>query len=129
MCLRLASLVKTQDFISSLHTITGSILGWIDNNRLIINKDQSLTLGFHHKSNKHIVFPDIQKSAHIIYIPELTFFGLWLDNNLNWDCHVENFIIILKQTLFCYYNKPFINKMCFADINCTYSFEHNAGLL
>jgi len=26
---------------------------------LIINEDKSLALEFHHKSNKHIVFPDI----------------------------------------------------------------------
>jgi hypothetical protein len=28
-------------------------------NRLIINKDKSLALGFHHKSNKHTVFPGL----------------------------------------------------------------------
>jgi hypothetical protein len=125
----------TQDLISSLGIITGSILRWPDNNRLIRNKDKSLTLGFNHKSNKHIVFPAIVlKNTQIIYIPELKFLGLWLDNNLNWDCHVENLIIILKQTQFCNCSKPFINKnivkiMCFAYINYTYSFEHKTGLL
>jgi hypothetical protein len=26
---------------------------------MITNEDKSLAVGFHHKSNKHIVFPDI----------------------------------------------------------------------
>jgi len=38
--------------------ISGSILPWFDKTRLIINEDKSLALGFHHKSNKHIAFPD-----------------------------------------------------------------------
>jgi hypothetical protein len=43
---------------------------------LIINEDKSLTLGFHHKWNKHIVFPDIiLKDTQITYISELKFWG------------------------------------------------------
>jgi hypothetical protein len=40
---------NTHDLIFSLGTISGSVLPWLDKNRLIINEDKSLTLGFHHK--------------------------------------------------------------------------------
>jgi hypothetical protein len=30
-----------------------------DKNKLIINKEKSLALDFHHKSNKHIIFYDV----------------------------------------------------------------------
>jgi hypothetical protein len=67
----------TQDLIFSLGTISGSVLPWLDKNRLTINKDKSLALGFHHKSNKHIVFPDIiLKDTQITYISELKFGSL-----------------------------------------------------
>ena len=39
----------TQDSVFSLDRINGSILHWFDKNRLIINKDKSLSLSFHHK--------------------------------------------------------------------------------
>jgi hypothetical protein len=54
----------TQDLIFSLGTISGSILPWLDKNRLIINKDKSLTLDFHHKSNKH----NIERYTNNLYV-------------------------------------------------------------
>jgi len=62
---------------------------WFDKNRLIINKDKSLALGFHHKSNKHIAFPDlILKDGQVTYLSpppqkKKIFFVVWLDRNLN----------------------------------------------
>jgi hypothetical protein len=49
----------TQDLIFNPDRINESILLWFDKNRLIINKDKSLALCFHHKSNKHTVFPGL----------------------------------------------------------------------
>jgi len=43
---------------SNLDTIN-SMISWFDKNRLIINKDKSLALGFHQKLNKNIVFPSL----------------------------------------------------------------------
>ena len=48
-----------QDLTFNLDKINKSILPLFHNNRLIINKGKSLALGFHHKLNKHVVFPDI----------------------------------------------------------------------
>ena len=75
---------------SNLRTIN-SIISWFDNNRLIINKDRSLTLDFHHTLNKNIVFPDIiLKDGQITYVPKTKFLGLWLNHKLSWNLHVEN---------------------------------------
>jgi Reverse transcriptase (RNA-dependent DNA polymerase). len=93
--------IDPKDLIFNLHRIDGSILTCFDKNILIINKDKSLALGFHHKSNKHIVFPDIiLKDRQATYAPEIKFLGLWLENNLNWDCHVENLIVKLSKLCF-----------------------------
>jgi hypothetical protein len=74
----------------NLDTIN-SIISWFDKNRLIINKNKLLAFGFHHKWNKNIVFPDITlKDGQITYASETKFLGIWLNQNLNWDLHVEN---------------------------------------
>jgi hypothetical protein len=87
-----------QDLTYNLDEINKSILPWFDKNRLIINKGKSLTLGFHHKLNRHIVFPDvILNDTHITYDNKTKFLGVWLDYNLSWDFHVENLIIKLSK--------------------------------
>jgi hypothetical protein len=68
---------------------------------LVINKDKSVALGFHHKLNKHKVFPDIiLKDSQIIYAPKTKFLGVWLDQNLNWNSHVKK--LVLKLSQLCY---------------------------
>jgi hypothetical protein len=63
-----------QDLTLNLDKINKSILPWFDNNRLIINKDKLLALGFHPKLNKHIVFPDIiLKDRQITYVSKTKF--------------------------------------------------------
>ena len=102
----------TQDLIFDLDRINGSILPWFDRNRLIIKKGKSLALGFNHKSNKHMVFPDIiLKDRHTIYVSEIIFLGVWLDQNIKWDCHVENLIVKLSKLCFAMEKiKSFISK-------------------
>jgi hypothetical protein len=81
-----------------LDKINQIILPWFDNNRLIINKDKSLTLGFHHKLNKHIVFPDIiLKDRQTTYVSKTQFLGVWLDHNLNWVFHMGKLVIKLSK--------------------------------
>ena len=78
------SLAKTKDLIFNLDGIDGSILRWFDKN--IDHNDKSLALGFHHKSNKHTVFLDVLlKDRQVNYVPEIKFWGVRLDHNLNWD--------------------------------------------
>ncbi|GFG36265.1 hypothetical protein Cfor_08875 [Coptotermes formosanus] len=93
-----------QDINLNLDKINNSILPWFENNRLIINKDKSLALGFHHKLNKHIVFPDIMlKGRQINYVSETTFLRIWLDYNLNWDCHMEKLVVkLILHSMGCF---------------------------
>ena len=86
-----------QDLTYNLDKIDKSILPWFDKNGLIINKDKSLTLSFHHKLNKHIVFPDV-------ILNDKT-------HNLSWDFHVENLIIKLSKLCFALKTtKAFVSK-------------------
>ena len=65
-----------QYLIFNLSTISWSILPQFDENKFIINKDKSLAFGFHHKWNKHVVFPDVMlKGSHITYVSKITFLG------------------------------------------------------
>jgi hypothetical protein len=65
-----------QDLTLNLDKINKSILPWFDSNKLIINKDKPLALGFHHKLNKHVVFPDIiLKDRQINYVHKTKFLG------------------------------------------------------
>jgi hypothetical protein len=102
----------TQDLTLNLDKINKSILPSFENNRLIINKDKSLALGFHHKLNKHMVFPDtILKDGQITYVTDTKFLGVWLDHNLNWDFHMQK--LVIKLSKLCFPIKritPFVNK-------------------
>ena len=41
----------------------------------------------------------ILKDKQVTYISEVKFFGVWLEHNLNWDCHVENLIVQVNCSL------------------------------
>jgi len=78
------------ELASNLDTLN-SIISWCDTNRLIINKDKSLALGFPHKLNKNIAFPGIiLKDGQNTYASRLKVLGAWRNCNLHWDLHVEN---------------------------------------
>jgi hypothetical protein len=79
---------------------------------LIINKDKSFALGFHHKLNKHTVFPDIiLKDGQITYVSKIKFLGVWLEHNVNWDFHREKLVIKLSKLCFAIKTiKKFVNK-------------------
>jgi hypothetical protein len=67
-----------QNLTLNLDKTIKSILLWFENNRLIINKDRSLALGFHHKLNKCVILPDlILKDRQITYVSKTKFLGVW----------------------------------------------------
>jgi hypothetical protein len=80
------------ELASNLDTLS-SIISCSDTNRLIINKDKSLALGFSHKLNKNIAFPDIiLKDGQITYASQLKVLGASINCDLNWDLHAENLL-------------------------------------
>jgi len=80
---------NVNELASNLGTIN-SIISWCDKYRLIINKDKSLALGFHHKLNKNIVFQD-STERQTNYLCMHNCLGLCLNHNLNWNLHAANF--------------------------------------
>jgi len=99
------------ELVSNLDTLH-SIISWCDTNRLIINTDKSLALGFHHKLNKNIAFPDIiLKDRQITYASQLKVLGAWINCNLNWDLRAQN--LLKKLSKLCFVIKTFrpsVNK-------------------
>ena len=95
----------------NLDTIN-SIISWSDKNRLIINKDKSWALGFHHKLNKNIVFADIiLEDGQITYTAGTKFWAVWLNCNLNWDLHMENLFKKLSKLCTAIITvRPSVNK-------------------
>jgi hypothetical protein len=58
-----------QDLACNIDTSLKNIFSWFDNNRLLINNEKSLAIGFHHKKNKNIIFQDIIiKDRQITYV-------------------------------------------------------------
>jgi hypothetical protein len=45
-----------KDLAFNTDYISQHIFSWFDNNRLLNNNEKSLTIGFHHKNNKKIIF-------------------------------------------------------------------------
>jgi len=74
--------------------------------------DKSSALGFHHKLNKNIAFPDIiLKDRQITYVSELKVLGAWINCNLNWDLCAEN--LLKKSSNVCFAIRTFrpsVNK-------------------
>jgi hypothetical protein len=44
-----------QDLAFNIDTSLKNIFPWFDNNRLLINNEKSLAIGFHHKNIKNII--------------------------------------------------------------------------
>jgi hypothetical protein len=62
-----------EDLTLNLATLNKGTILWFDNNRLIINNNKSMTLGFHHKLNKHIVLPDVILTDKLLMYPKQNF--------------------------------------------------------
>jgi len=43
------------------------------------------------------------KDREVTFVSEIKFLGVWLDQHLNWDCHVEN--LIFKLSTHCFESK------------------------
>ena len=78
------------------------LIKWFDNNRLLINKEKTVALSFHHINNKTFFCPPININGNQInYKGETKFLGVWLDDTLKWFTHTEHLA-----------NK--LSKLCFA---------------
>jgi hypothetical protein len=63
---------------------------WFDKNKLIINKEKTTALLFHHPQNVHLECPSLKLHDTVInYSGHLKFLGVWLNNNLNWSIHTR----------------------------------------
>jgi hypothetical protein len=78
-----------------------------------------LALGFHHKLNKHIVFPDIiLKGRQITDVTETKYLGVWLDHCS--EFHREKLLMKLCKltyaikTIKLFANKNLVKTMYFA---------------
>ena len=91
------------ELVSNLDTINSNV-SWVDKNRLINNNDRLLALGFHHKLNKNVVFPEkILKDRQITYTSKTKFLGVWLNHIFNFDnldLHAENLLKKLSKLCF-----------------------------
>jgi hypothetical protein len=90
-----------QDLAFNIDASLKNIFSWFDNNRLLINNEKSLAIGFHHINNKNIIFQDIMiKGRQITYASGTKFLGIWLDKNLTWNLHIDN--LVCKLSKLCY---------------------------
>ena len=78
------------------------LLDWFNQNQLIINKQETVAMYFHHIQNKNYECPSIKLDNHEIqYKQHSKFLGVWLDDNLKWFTHIQD----LSKRL---------SKLCFA---------------
>jgi hypothetical protein len=79
-----------QDPALNIDTSLKNIFSWFDKNRMLNNNEKFLAISFHHKTNKNIILQDIIiKDRQITYVSETKFLGVWLDQTLTWDLHID----------------------------------------
>ena len=78
------------------------VLQWFEKNRLIINREKTIAMSFHHIQNKTYNQPVIKFYDQTInYSTNTKFLGVWLEDNLKWTVHIQ----YLAQKL---------SRLCFA---------------
>jgi DNA gyrase inhibitor GyrI len=61
---------------------------WFERNRLIINKEKTIAISFHHPQKVQLECPSIKLyDTAINYTDHSKFLGVWLDKNLRWSIH------------------------------------------
>ena len=75
---------------SDIRDTVNQLSQWFQKNRLIINKEKTVAMHFHHIQNSTIDCPQIKLGAKsVTYANSTKFLGLWLDENLKWSIHVQ----------------------------------------
>ena len=63
----------------------------------------------------------ILKDRGVTCVSEIKFLEAWLDQNLNWDCHLEN--VIVKLSKLCFTIKSFVSKSIVKNhVFCIFTF-------
>lgn len=93
-----------QQLQANTNFITEQVTTWFEENKLLINKSKSIAIGFHHKLNRNVDFPDLYLgSDRITYATNIKFLGVFINNNLEWGSHVDCLSKKLSQICFAIY--------------------------
>jgi hypothetical protein len=74
---------------------------WFERNRLIINKEKTIAISFHHPQKVQVECPSIRlNDTDISYTEHTKFLGVWLDKNLRWYTHTQQLANKLSRICF-----------------------------
>ena len=80
-----------RDLKTNVNNTICNIMSWFNENQLIINKNKSIVVRFHHKCKKFTTLPDVKLgNVTLPIVNEVKFLGVWLDKNLDWSEHLSN---------------------------------------
>lgn len=74
---------------------------WFTRNRLIVNKEKTIAISFHHTQSKNSERPVVQYQNEILhYSGNTKFLGVWLDEHLKWSVHIHELVKKLSKICF-----------------------------
>jgi hypothetical protein len=81
---------STNEIQRKINKTINILIEWFEQNRLIINKEKTIAISFHHPQKVKSVGPLIKfNDIDITYTEHTKFLGIWMDANLRWYVHTQ----------------------------------------
>ena len=104
-CWAVKCVVLLEDLQEGINKISEDMLPWFENNNLLVNKSKSVAVIFQHKANKKTDWPTLSLDAsQLTYATHSKFLGVYVDNNLSWDVHIDNLSTKLSKQCYMLYS-------------------------
>lgn len=106
-------------FESNIEAVTKSIRDYFDANGLIINLEKTVAMDIFTTQNRSPANPHMEINGKTIQKTESTkFLGIWIQQNIKWDTHVEYINKKLSKT--CYIMRTLKNCISYENLKSIY---------
>jgi UDP-N-acetylglucosamine 2-epimerase len=94
---------SANDIQRKMNKTINKLTEWFERNRLIINKEKTIAIPFHHPQKVQPECPSIKLYGTAInYIDHSKFLGVWLNKNLRWSIHTQKLANKLCKNVLAY---------------------------
>jgi hypothetical protein len=90
-----------KDTQKKMNELVNKLTEWFEKNRLIVNKEKTIAIYFHHRQKVQTKRPAIKIDDTVInYTDHSEFLGIWLDKNIKWSLHTQKLASKLCKIFF-----------------------------
>lgn len=102
-----------------IDSVTTEAYNWFNANKLVVNIEKTVAMLFHTHQNLNITETTIRFNNEVVkYVPSTKFLGLWIQNNLKWDDHIN--YLLKKLCVICYQFRSLVNYVNISTVKNMY---------